>query len=495
VSPSVDPFDEIKYKALMDGRECSELMYSYVCKDNRTFRFDAEFFSKTAIHIEQFIKDKQHYFLKTEDVVSGPFGSTLTSESYLLEGDIPFVRIENIKGGFYINRNNLVFISSADNERISNSQLYTDDLILSKVGNSIGFFARVDDELGTCNISENNIGIKLSSYPEEEKHCILAYLNSKYGQILLLRRKSGNAQPKLNVDDVCFIPIPVFGREFMNIVSKAIRSSDRFIRESKKVYESAVTLLLSAINYSDEKISSNAITEKKLSESFEASGRLDAEYYQPKYDDLFNIILRSKTKVLGEIVDMNKSIEPGSECYSDKGIPFIRVSDLSIMGIDTPSIRIPCDIIPSIEKLYPSKDTILFSKDGSVGIAYKLEEDIEMVTSSALLHFVVKNTNEVLPDYLALLLNSNIVQLQAERDASGAVIKHWKPGDIEKVIIPILPMVTQRKIAETVQKSFMLRRQAEGLVKVAVDAVRIAIDDNEKAALSWIEEQNVKGIE
>lgn len=472
----------------MAGLECSELLFSEVLEENRTRRYDAEYFSKEAVSIEKFIMSKKHYFLKHKEVVSGPFGSTITSSLYLPKGDIAFVRIENIKGGFHISRENLVYISSLDNKRIVNSQLYTDDLILSKVGNSIGFFARVDDELKTCNISENNIGIKLSTYEEPKRHTILSYLNSRYGQVLLLRRKSGNAQPKLNVDDLCFIPIPTCSHDLMNKISELILESDKKIRESKLIYKNAKSLLLKELRFDPSSISGKSTTAKLLSESLAISGRLDAEYYQQKYNDLFALLNGFPTKPLGEIVNMMKSIEPGREYYGDEGVPFIRVSDISTMGIGFTSVKIPKTTVPFIENLYPRKDTILFSKDGSVGVAYKMEEDVEMVTSGALLHFHIKNVEEVLPDYLTLVLNSEIVQLQAERDASGAIIQHWKPCDIENVVIPILPYYVQHKITEKVHESFALRRQAEKLVRIAVKAVEIAVESNETDAANYIKE-------
>ena len=37
-----------------------------------------------------------------------------------------------------------------------------------------------------------------------------------------------------------------------------------------------------------------------------------------------------------------------------------------------------------------------------------MEEDIEAVTSGALLHFRVKNSAEILPDYLTFVLDSDI---------------------------------------------------------------------------------------
>lgn len=471
----------------MDGLECSEFLFSDIKSQNQTMRYDSEFFSKEALAVEKNIMQKKHFFLKSNEVVSGPFGSTLTSTSYLTIGDIAFIRIDNIKGGFFIDRENLVYICSTDNMGLSNSQLFTDDLILSKVGNSIGYFARVDDELGTCNISENNIGIKLSTYSDIQKHTMLAYLNSKYGQVLLLRRKSGNAQPKLNVDDVCYIPIPVFSKKLMEKISNLVLTGDELMLSSKEVYQKIKIYLLNKLKLDLSNISTQRTTQKHLSKSLYISGRLDAEYYQPKYDDLFAMLDKLHTKPLGKIVNIMKSIEPGSDYYGDSGIPFIRVSDVNVMGIDSPSVKIPKTTIPSIETLYPKKDTILFSKDGSVGIAYKMEEDIEAVTSGALLHFRVKNTKEVLPDYLTLVLNSESVQLQAERDSSGAIIQHWKPSDIEKVIIPILPINVQQKISENVQESFSLRRQAKKLVQTAVKSVEIAIETDEATALKWIE--------
>ena len=147
------------------------------------------------------------------------------------------------------------------------------------------------------------------------------------------------------------------------------------------------------------------------------------------------------------------------------------------------------DIVPNIEDLYPKKDTILLSKDGSIGIAYKMEKDIEAVTSGALLHLTVKDSNVVLPDYLTLLLNSPIVQLQAERDCNGAIIQHWKPSDIEKVLIPVLDIAKQRDISDKVQESFQLREESKCLLDLSVKTVEMAIETDEETALRWLEAQ------
>ena len=196
-----------------------------------------------------------------------------------------------------------------------------------------------------------------------------------------------------------------------------------------------------------------------------SSGRLDAEYYQPKYDELLSKLSQFECDTIRGIANIKKSVEPGSEAYQESGIPFVRVSDVTKFGITEPDIFLsPNDF--SLAELRPKKDTILLSKDGSVGIAYKVEEDMNCITSGALLHLSVFN-EEYNPDYLTLVLNSIVVQMQAERDSNGAIIQHWKPSEIEQVIIPKLPKPIQDTISAKVQESFALKAESKRLLDEA----------------------------
>lgn len=458
----------------MEGLEISEIKMSFLKKENRTFRIDSNFFIKKSLSVDNKIKSMNHFYISEENIVSGPFGSSLKSDAYLNAG-VPFIRIENIKNGFSISTDNLIYISEFDNSRLKSSQLFEDDLILSKVGNTIGYYARVDSNIKNCNISENNIGIKLNSYNRDVKHYIMTFLNSKYGNILTLRRISGNAQPKLNVFDISEIPIPQFNEEFYKKISDRIIKADELKQHSKSLYSQAEDLLLGELGLKEWQPKNTLHTTKKFSD-FAQSGRLDAEYYQPKYDDLFEKLSCLNCKRLGKIVSIKKSFDPGSDAYQETGIPFIRVSDISKDGIEKTELHLsPIDF--DIPELKPKKDTILFSKDGSIGIAYKVQSDLNVFTSGALLHLVTTDSS-ILPDYLTLVLNSVVVKLQAERDSNGAIIQHWKPSDIENVIIPILPEQIQKKIASLIQQSFECRAQSKQLLEDAKRMVESEIEKN-----------------
>jgi len=202
---------------------------------------------------------------------------------------------------------------------------------------------------------------------------------------------------------------------------------------------------------------------------------------------LFDILNRYNTKPLYKLVDIYKSAEPGSDYYSSEGVPFIRVSDITKYGLYEPAVQLQSGTDSMFGMQYPKKDTILLTKDGSVGIAYKVQADADFVTSSALLHLTIKKDVEMLPDYLVLVLNSKIVQMQAERDVGGSIIQHWKPSEIENVVIPIVDMKLQEELAHAVQYSFELRTKANEMINNAIRTVEIAVECGEKNAIKHFE--------
>jgi hypothetical protein len=335
--------------------------------------------------------------------------------------------------------------------------------------------------------------LRLKSNSTIDTTTLWLYLNTNIGSTIVKRKINGTVPLTIDKAAIKSIFTPCFTSTFRNILIATVKMAYVKDEEAKGLYVNAETILHNIIKIGES--TPSAITIKNISESFTNCGRLDAEYYQPKYDELFAILKKQATKFLGGkdgIVTIKKSIEPGSDAYGEEGIPFVRVSDITKFGISAPSVMLSNDIVEDVTALYPKKDAILFSKDGSVGIAYKVEKDLEVVTSGALLHLNVKKPEEVLPDYLTLVLNSPVVQLQAERTSNGAIIQHWKPSEIEKVIIPVLDIEIQKQIATKVQESFALRHQSEQLLENAKRAVEIAIEQNEEKAIEWLKEKGVE---
>lgn len=321
---------------------------------------------------------------------------------------------------------------------------------------------------------------------------LATYLCSRVGQLFAKRQMTEQMNPYISVENLLGLPIVIASKNFQNKVELIFELADKCRTKSIFEYAAAETLLLETLDMTNFSPSTEGINIKTFKDSFAETGRLDAEYYQLKYEETMNKVRSRPYARLIELVSIQKSIEPGTEAYSDdeSGLPFLRVADYSKHGITKPQkclntafVAENCD---NLDALKPKKNTILFSKDGSVGEAYCLREDANFVTSGAVLHLTVRNHKEVLPDYLTLALNSRLVRMQAERDAGGSIILHWRLDEIQNVIVPLLDMATQENIAAMVQESFALRTESERLLDVAKRAVEIAIEQDENASMAYI---------
>lgn len=479
MSPSVEPFNEAKYKALMDGLECSEVFINNIPKN--LFRIEAEYFQKKYQTAEKVLNGYDTLQKYKKKIECGPFGSNLLDSEYKNYGVLvvrPFNLID-----CSIENERLVYISDKTVKRNNLKKYPKGALLFSRVGDIKVGYANKDNYTISPNIVIVDFGDeKLSKYAS-------VFFNTHYGKIQIERQLKIAAQPTISTEIVSKLKLPIFNKLLGKVVH-IINIKEKCLANAQELYADAERILKENIKI--EQIDANEYSIKSFSESFLNSGRLDAEYYQPKYDNLFEALKRIKCKRLGGengIASIKKSIEPGSEMYQDNGIPFVRVSDVTKFGIEEPKIHLPSSIMKNASELYPKKDTILFSKDGSIGIAYKIEEDSQMITSGALLHLVVTNPHEVLPDYLTLVLNSKAVQLQAERDSNGAIIQHWKPTDIENVIIPILDLGIQQELSSKVKESFALRKKSKELLDVAKRLIEIAIEEDEDIALEWLKDK------
>ncbi len=284
------------------------------------------------------------------------------------------------------------------------------------------------------------------------------------------------------VNNTSFVALKIFRIYFPQIKAK--------LRDSKRAYRLGEWELLENLlglktlsfsknsfdkNVESFKFNENSYTQKlnvsiqSLSQSFGVSGRLDSEYYQVKYERNEAMIKSKPYARLKDIVTIKKSIEPGSEAYRESGIPFIRVSNLGTFGISQTEVFLDSKDFKKgeLESLYPKKDMILLSKDGSVGIAYYVEKDLECVTSGAILHLTIKNQALVLPQYLNLVLNALPTKLQSQRDSGGSIIAHWKISEIENLLIPLLELSIQEKIESKITQSFALRAKSKELLEEA----------------------------
>jgi len=360
------------------------------------------------------------------------------------------------------------------------------DVVITKVGSPC--YASVVYGFEEVALSRTVLGVyKIQGI---DPFYLTVYLRSKYGFEQLVRERELTIQYQLTLERVGrILAYKPTDRNIEKLFRDLFIKSQHFNKEATEKYKKAEDALLNELGLLNWKPKHRLSFIKNFSNT-QTSDRIDAEYFQPKYEEVVKAVKSSKNHAsLGDIVSIKKCIEPGSEAYQDGGIPFLRVSNLSKFGINNDNQQyISESLYDSLKTHQPKKGEILLSKDATPGIAYYLKDTPgKMIPSGGILRVTVKDANRVYLEYLTLVLNSAIVQKQIERDAGGSIINHWLVDQVKNTLIPILPASVQKQIAEKVDQSFSDREQSKGLLDIAKRGVEMAIEKNEKDAQNWID--------
>lgn len=457
--------------------EVSVLKYSDAMKDNDSKRIDSEFFKKEYLYIENKIKKKKFIQLKDTDIT---IKHPAEIERNYVDNGIWFFRTQNLRPLRIEEDTNRVFISNTDAEKLSKNIIARNDILITRTGANCGDCAIYD--LSDLAIASSHILVIRNTFFNQS--FLSVFLNTKFGKLQINKGIYGGLQPEIAPYYLKNIYVPIFSNEFQQQIEQMVCESHACLEQSKDLYREAEVLLYRELGLDPENplasiephSGSLNISVRPLSQSLNTTGRLDSEYYQQKYDEIEKVIKKQKFAKLSDLVNMQKSIEPGSEAYQENGIPFIRVSNFNKFGISDTDIFL--DFSEFSQTIKPKKETILLSKDGSIGMAYCVKDDGNFITSSALLHLNIKREKqrEILPEYLTLILNSILVKLQAERDSGGSIIAHWRISEIEQILIPILDISIQEKIENLIKQSFTLRQKANELLQTAKQSVENAIE-------------------
>jgi hypothetical protein len=449
-------------------------------------RIDAEHYSPRFTQVLRQIGRLRTVSLRrllSEPVKTGHTPSTKNS-AYYDSDTVKFVKTDNLRED-RIDTGDAQFLSELGNSKIGASELRPDDVILTIIGATekiIGRAARVHRDTGRANINQN-VALIRSRIPAG---FLTVFLNTPYGrgQLIWLSRQTG--QVNLNCREVEELAIPLFSNKFVAAVHESNNQMHRLLFDSTQIYADAEKSLLSKLGLLDWRPAPALAYVRKYSQ-VARSRRTDAEYFQPKFQEMFDRLPASLgLDLLGKLTTHKKGVEVGSSAYADSGIPFWRVSNLSKHGLDDSNANFISDALYSLLRASyePQPGEMLLSKDATPGLACYLATPTMGIVSSGILRLAM--VDDIPPYYLELVLNSLFVQMQMEQDSGGSVIKHWKPSSVLKTLIPRLLPSEENHIAHLVQQSHAARREAKGILEKAKRAVEIAIEKDEDHGLECL---------
>jgi hypothetical protein len=264
---------------LLEGLEISEVMLNDL---EYSGRLDSEYYRPEWLACENLIKKRNAKPLSSfANFLIGPFGSAFTVENYTEDKTFRYIRGKDVKPMRLMDDDN-VYMPKIDFERLSKYSLKKNDLLVSVVG-TIGNSVIIEEENLPAIFSCKSTVVRVNGI---NSHYLLTYLNTKFGQSILRRKERGAVQKGLNLDDLKTLDVYEAGNSFQEAIAQVYKATGSINKSSKTAFDQAEKILLETLKLADFLPTIKSVNIKSFKDSFARTGRLDAEHYQLKYDQL-----------------------------------------------------------------------------------------------------------------------------------------------------------------------------------------------------------------
>ena len=468
---------------MLKGLEISEVDLSKIPFENSVLRIDPEYFKKQYLEEDQLRKKYDTVYLGEDYFITdGQHGYHEVDES----SDIRHLTARNFKNWFAndIGADRLAKWVDDNNQR---SSLKVNDIVLTTRG-SVGYCALVKDEVLPANIDQDVARITVTKTSRINPQFVVTFLNSRFGQDWTIRNQTGMVQQGLALWRVRELPLPRLSQNFQDEIESLIESAHILISTSKEKHTQAEELLLKEIGLQDFEPSKEAVNIKTFSESFAASGRLDAEYYQKKYEDYIKIIFNYGN---GSDLLSTACIVKAKNFTPDYDIEYkyIELSNVGKTGdLNGCTFNIGKELPSRARRKVNEGDVIISSIEGSLDSCALITKEYDNALCST--GFYVINSNEINSETLLVLFKSEVMQNILKQNCSGTILTAINKDEFFNIPIPIIDYTKQQEIAKLIETSFALKKESEHLLEVAKRAVEIAIEEDEVVAIEFIKKNN-----
>ncbi len=369
----------------------------------------------------------------------------------------------------YIDFDSAKFISEKEDKKLKHCKPKMNDILVSKsgkVGTSTVFNQEID-----CNLFE---GVALLRVKNINPYFLSVFINSRLGQKQIERLVIGISQPHLHLEQVEKIKIPSVSVYEQREIEGIYCESVSYLKKSIDLYRQAENLLLEELGLRDFKADEDLYSVINFSD-IKSVNRMDAEYFQPKYERLIAKLKAEKARLLADVLE-NVLAKFNPLAQSDKIFKYVELSNIngSIGIIDGYTETSGREAPSRAKRVLKKGDVIVSTVEGSLGkVALVHKEQEGYLASTGFFQF---RSGDLLPEVLLVVAKSFIFHNQLEQRCAGTILTAVPKDSIKDILVPILPKATQEKIAELVQESHVARKKAKELLEEAKHNVEELIE-------------------
>ncbi len=449
------------------------MTYSFINKSQLegAQRLDADYYQPEYLEMEEKLTSLE---TKTIDELSKSvisFGAySLTSYIEWQDSGIPYINVGDIHDG-YIELSDIKYISEKVDEILQKSRVVNGQVLLTMAG-TIGNAAVVHNLSGRANA--NQAIAKITPLNTISRYYLAAFLNSKYGLLQTQREIVSSVQANIFLGQIKKFKVPIFDPKTTNDISSRYMSFLNELENSKSLYSQAENLFLEELGLKDFRFPEDLIYIVNYSDT-DRVNRIDADYFQPKYEVLETKLKKYGSKVFEEIVvnvpaTFNPLIKP------DDSFKYVELANInsSIGVIDGYEELLGKEAPSRAKRMLKNGDVIVSSVEGSLEKVALIDSSEEGYLAST--GFFQLRSKEILPEALLVLSRSLVFQMQLKKRCAGTILTAVPKESISDILIPLIPKPTQQKIADLVKKSHEARKKSKQLLEEAKRKVEEMIE-------------------
>ena len=453
----------------------STVKLSEVRADNDLFRIDADYWRPDLIKNSRLISKKQ----KIGDFVCGQIANIKSSP---IDRDFEYLEISKISTTACAYETTTIAVGSEPDR--AHYILKRGDIAVSTVrpNRSAVAFVEKDGVVGSS-------GLSILRAAGIEPEYLFVFCKTRYFVNCLVRANKATMYPAVSNEDVLNTPLLVASAQFRSSIAGIFQNSLACLKEAKKRFINGENTLLSELGLAKWQPKHEVSFVKNYSE-IENAGRIDADYFQPKYAEIARRIKSytggwEKLENFVLVKDANFMPEP------DQRYEYIELANIASQGeIAGHMSELGEDLPGRARRKVTAGDVIVSSIEGSLSSIALVQQEHDQAVCSTGFHVI--KSEELNSETLLLLMQSIVGQLQLEKGCKGTILTAISKDELGQIVLPKIRAQIQEKIRQEVAETFKLRAQSKHLLKCAKNAVEMAIEKDEKAAMRWLKDNAEK---
>lgn len=460
--------------------DCVSISLAVVRKNNDVFRFDAEYFNREALLLDDLIRSRAFYVLKDKFDVSKlagfEFTKFFTKENMEDENSYVALTSKNIQRENLLLNETIRISKKAADDNLSRSKLYLNDIVLSYTGEYRRSLVmdKPNFQLGpnVCRIrSKESMG---------SPFFLSLFLNCYSGQIILDREKTLSAQPTVAMSRIREIPVPLFSKEYLDLIEKCYSNMNQMRNKSKELMQRAESLLNFTLGFDQLILKKEVCSIKRLAESVTKFQRFDAEYYQEKYEQIQSQIKKGfQTIKIGDAVEIcDKNFSPNPE----QQYKYLELADIDDdFHIVDFSFEYGNKLPSRARRLVHTGDVLVSTIQGSMETIAIANDSFDSAICSN--GFFVCKCKKIRPEIFALLLKNKYINMLLQQRCTGTILMSIDKENFEAIELPYLNEKTTHILINLYGESSSYFIRSEKILNELLDIVNNSLYVDEKQSI------------